>query len=328
MKQREKRLALVVGAVVLVFPVVLGVRGFLVTPLKEIDSQTQGLRDKLQQINDERRAFIANDDFIKSVNRCTFGRDTDVATAQAGKMLTDQINRLGLREEQFIRMPLAPHRFKGAQEIGWNVQGEGPLPKMIDLLFVLAQTPQVHRLENVVISAAERAGRVKAHFRYLSLVIDGASEGPKPDLQPRCTLNSPDRRFYDLIVQRDLLRPYIQRSAPPDADSTPASLDATNRPETLKIVSLSEWEGQPEVTICDQSTMNVTRLKPGETLAGGQIVVVDYRTLPMPGNPDLASNSRVILKIGSEYWAIEQGQTLADKRRLTPEQLPPQLPKL
>jgi hypothetical protein len=41
----------------------------------------------------------------------------------------------------------------------------------------------------------------------------------------------------------------------------------------------------------------------------------------------LKSFSRVILKIGTEYWAIERGKTLADKYRLAPEQLPEQLAK-
>jgi hypothetical protein len=55
--------------------------------------------------------------------------------------------------------------------------------------------------------------------------------------------------------------------------------------------------------------------------------MVDYRPLPMPGNDGLKSFSRVILKIGTEYWAIERGQTLADKRRLIPDQLPETLMK-
>jgi hypothetical protein len=36
----------------------------------------------------------------------------------------------------------------------------------------------------------------------------------------------------------------------------------------------------------------------------------------------------VIVKIGTEYWAVERGQTLAQKYRLSPGQLPEQLAKL
>ena len=61
-------------------------------------------------------------------------------------------------------------------------------------------------------------------------------------------------------------------------------------------------------------------------MAGGVVVMVDYRPLPMPGQTDLKSFSRVIVKIDSEYWAVEKGQTLAEIYKLAPDQLPPDLP--
>ena len=57
------------------------------------------------------------------------------------------------------------------------------------------------------------------------------------------------------------------------------------------------------------------------------MVCIDYRSLPMPGNSYLRSDSRVILRIGGDYWAIERGKTLADKHKLTIEQLPASLAK-
>jgi hypothetical protein len=67
------------------------------------------------------------------------------------------------------------------------------------------------------------------------------------------------------------------------------------------------------------------RYKPGDSFAGGTIVMVDYRPMAMPGNEALKSFSRVIVKVGSEFWAIERGKTLADKYQLKAEQVPPQL---
>lgn len=58
------------------------------------------------------------------------------------------------------------------------------------------------------------------------------------------------------------------------------------------------------------------------------VVLIDYRPLPVPGREYLLSYSRVILKIGNEYWAVERGQTLANKYQLTPDKLPEQLSKL
>ena len=96
----------------------------------------------------------------------------------------------------------------------------------------------------------------------------------------------------------------------------------------MRVVSLSEWKGEPEVHVRDLANAKTLRFKPGDTLAGGTVVMIDYRPLVIPGNEILKSFSRVILKIGSEYWAVERGKTLADKHRLTPEQLPAELSKL
>lgn len=329
MNKRERILTLVVGGFALLFLGYFGIRLWLLKPLREIDRQTVLLRGKLRQINDERRDFFSSEDYIKRTAQRAFGNTADVATAQAGKMLTDLILRLGLPESDFTRTPVGPRKLRGAQEVGWNIQGDGPLSKIIDLLFELEQRPQIHRLENIVISSGDKPGRIKARFRFLTLVIDSAPDVAPLDLKPKFTLASPERRIYNAIVQRDLLRPYFKRTG---AESPPVVLDvdalAAARPEMLKVVSLSEWQGEPEVHVMNLTSMKLHRFKPGDALSGGQIVMVDYRARPMPGKPDLASYSRVILKIESDYWAIEHGQTLADKYQLSADALPPNLPKL
>ena len=50
--------------------------------------------------------------------------------------------------------------------------------------------------------------------------------------------------------------------------------------------------------------------------------MIDYRPLPRADNPQMLSPSRVILKAGPDYWAVELGQKLTQKRRLKRDQLP------
>lgn len=67
-------------------------------------------------------------------------------------------------------------------------------------------------------------------------------------------------------------------------------------------------------------------LKIGDKLSIGQVVMVDYRELPKPGGkPDETSLSRVILKIGKDYWAVEIGDALGTRRVLRPKELPDRL---
>ncbi len=79
--------------------------------------------------------------------------------------------------------------------------------------------------------------------------------------------------------------------------------------------------------ILDFNRNKTTSYKLGDELAGGEIVMIDYRKMPFPKKPALLSQSRVILSIGEEYWAIERGNTLADKHKLAPQQLPKHLAK-
>jgi hypothetical protein len=85
--------------------------------------------------------------------------------------------------------------------------------------------------------------------------------------------------------------------------------------------------GQQEIMVLDTNQNKTASYKPGDELAGGKIVMIDYRKMPFPKKPVLLSQSRVILIIGEDYWAIERGNTLADIHKLAPGQLPEHLGK-
>lgn len=334
MNRREKLLAVLVCSLVGAFAIGFGVRGFIVKPLREIDKRIAGSRERLGKIQAERRAYFAAEDQLEAATLRTFADTVDQASAQSGELLTRHILRSGLQEDEFTRLPLGPRKLRGAQEIGWSVQGEGPLADVVDLLFTLQESPQLHRLDGISISHGETAGVVKIRFRYLTLVMDPAPEVQRKELATRFTLESPERHIFNGIVSRDLLRPYIKRLPPPPTPGTPGTPPGSTPtpgsppgPETFRIVSLSEWMGQPEVHVRDLTAQKTVRFKPGESFAGGTLTCVDYRPLPLPGNSFLRSDSRVIVRIGNEYWAIERGRTLAEKRKLAPEELPAELAK-
>jgi len=324
MNRREKALLGMIGLLSVLFAGGWFARNVLLRPLNNLEQQKQEAQEALRKLKETRSAYLRAESYLQQAAARSFGTNTDLATAQAGHMLTEQLSRLGLPEANFNFQPVPARKIRGGQETGWSVQGEGPLGKMIDLLFVLEQTPQLHKIENLVISPGDRPGRIRARFHYLTLVININSPGPQPELKPTFALNSPQRRLYDVIVQRDLLRPYVPGTPDRPRPVTP-SVDPASRPETLKIVSLSQWRGDSEVHVCDLTNMKVTSYKTGETLAGGEILGVDYRTMPLAGSAGLVSDSRVILKSGTNYWAVEQGQTLATRYQLAPEQLPAEL---
>lgn len=332
MNRREKLLALIIGATVLLFGSGYGLRALLTKPLKEIDKKTAALREKLGKITAERNAYFTAEKQVKRYAQLAFSDQVDQASAKSGEMLTQQLLQCGLQESDFSRMPVGPRKLHGASEIGWSVQGEGKLDNVINLIFVLQESPYLHRVENLVVTPSDIIGRVKVRLRYLTLALDPAPIVEPIELRPKFALSSLERRMFDAIARRDILRPYIKRSpADQRGPGSPGSSDVPGTPpgpESFRVVSLSEWMGLPEIHVHDLVNQTTRRYKPGDVLASGNIIMVDYRALPLPGKPDLNSFSRVILKIGAEYWAIERGQTLADKYKLSPEQLPEQLASL
>jgi hypothetical protein len=333
MTRREKILAGLVGGVVGLAAVGLGGRALLIKPLQEIDKKTAADRQRLDKINGERRAFFTAEDEVKKFTQRTFDADLDNASAKSAEMLTQQILRAGLPEMEFTRSPHGPRKLRGAQEIGWNLVGDGPLDRVVNLLFLLQEDPHLHRVDGLTLSAGESPGQVRVRFRYTTVVIDPAPEVQPITLQAKFTLDSPQRRVFDAIVLRDVLRPYIKRTPAPGTGNPGNVAPGTTPggppgPESFRIVSLSEWLGQPEVHVRDLANQKTLRFKAGDALAGGTVVMIDYRSMPKAGNELLQAFSRVIIRVGEEYWAIEAGKTLAQKYRLAPDQLPEALPRL
>ncbi|MBC8242875.1 MAG: hypothetical protein H8E20_00650 [Verrucomicrobia bacterium] len=192
------------------------------------------------------------------------------------------------------------------------------------------------RVENITFLPVGGAAEVRIDFQFLSLVVGAAKLARQEQLTTREvrgeTLISEERSLFAAITKRAFFLPYQKKPDPPpqpptSPKPTPPSVPPPPGPETYKIVSLSEWQGKPEIMVLDSNQNKTINYRLGDDLAGGKIVMIDYRKMPFPKKPALLSGSRVILAIGEEYWAIERGNTLADKHKLAPEQLPAGLAK-
>jgi len=322
MKTREKILAGTILGLVGVFVVGVVLRSFFLKPLKEIDKQTALLNEKILKINQERRDYFEAEDSLKKIAQRTFSTDLNQASARSGEIITREIAAAGLNDADFTRLPFGPRKLKGASEIGWSIQGKGDLARIVNLMFLMQTSPHLHRVEGTTLSAAEKPGEVKARFLYLTLVLEPAPEFDPIEIKRQLTLESPERFAYNTIVARDLLRPYIKASPKQPEPGSPGSTRPAGD-ESLRIVSLSDWNGHPEVHIRDLVNQKTLRFAPGEKINDTtEVVAVDYTPLPSTRNPLLTADSRVILRVGGEYWFVERGRTLADKQKCDPAQQP------
>lgn len=329
---REKIVGILLLSCVGVFMLFLLIQGTFVRPVKELKKQKVQLDVKLNRLKKEQSQFKIAEKEITEAGQKMISANIDEANSLLGELINDLIQKVGLNSSDFTRSPIGPVRLKGAKEMGWTVQGEGSLSRVIDLIYLLKTVPALHRLESVRFSPTSQLGVVKVSFRYLTLVLDPAPPNVGSNSITNAlagSLDEPERKLYLGIEKRDLFRPYIKKPFLPEVDPVQQTENVGQqppvppafRPEIYKAVSLSEWAGKSEIHILNIETGAISLYQPGDKIENWTLLEVDYRRLPLP-NSILESDSRVILQNNEGYWSLEQGYTLAQLYKLTEEQLP------
>src|SRR6185436_17856985 len=167
----------------------------LLMPLRDWDRKTAALRERLEKIRSERRAYFTSEEKVKGFVQRTFALSEDQVSAKSGERLTRLILQSGLSEVDFTRSPVGPRVLRTGiktSEVGWMVQGDGKLEHVINLLFLLQESPYLRRIEGLSLSSGESPGTVRVRFRYLSLTINPAPPAEPAELQGKFTLESPE----------------------------------------------------------------------------------------------------------------------------------------
>ena len=343
MTRREKTLVGVTGALV-----VAGL-GFVLVKKAYFDALARWDDQRVQWGNDFAKLQLEN---AQSATRAqslhawaarTFDTDELRASAKLGAALLALVERAGLSPEKLSVQPVRGAQVKNAyRELGRAIRVRGSLKNIVDFLYLLDAEPHLHRLDQVAVTPVLKSNEVDLQVRYVTPVIDLKPEDRIQTDQfassAPAKFDAEARKLYDPIASRDLFRPYIQRIVVPPPPPAPAPRVATyvrppratppERPAAqsrFRVVGLPDWTEKQEVFVTDSATSQVRSYKPGDTLGGGVIALVDYRPMPSRDNPNILSPSRVILKIGPEYFAVELGQDLADKRRLPDDLLPEEI---
>lgn len=329
MTTRERRIAILAGVAAGGFALLAAHDRWFVQPLEIAEARTRAARDRLNVlIGKEQNAKVALAR-LNSVASRAFAGDPDLASARASERLTACLERARLDDKAFTRIPLGRRAIRGATEVGWSVQGSGPLDRVVDFLSLLERDETLHRLDGLVLGPTDDGG-VHVQFRYATLVVEVPAPkeaGPRP-LDGE--LDEPERLAYAEIVRRDIFRPWAPPPPPPKPkpkppEPPPAASSPEPGPENYRVVSLTDWGGVPEVMVRDATREETTVYHTGDRVPGGTIVLVDYRPLPRPDEPALLSYARIIIESAGEYWAVDGGKTFADKYRLPAERLPDSL---
>ena len=326
----------VIGLMAAVIFITKAIVPWVVNPVKKWEKSATNRKSQINALQKIQKEADRHRKILTKINQKGFANSPAEASATMGEHITKLIRQSGLPEAEFSRRPFEPRAIvkNGPKPIGYTVSGQGSLKNVTDLLYLLQNDPHIQRVENISLSPISGSTNVRVNFQFLSLVIGtkyGKFTGTNtPPVFP--TVGSEDRSLYAGITKRALFLPYQKQPPPPPPPPAkpkqiPPTAPPPPGPETYKIVSLSEWQGQQEVMVFDTNKKKTKSYKLGDDLAGGKIVMIDYRQMPFPKKPALLSQSRVIVTIDDEFWAIERGNTLADIHKLSVEQLPKRLAK-
>ena len=334
MGRREKILAIAIGLAATVFVLYMAVDKLVLSKVDSLRKQEAKLQEDIILNEAKRGQYERQASRLPGLLDRTFGSEEYVASERVQARLTKLLKASGLK---ILLTPQGGPKVQGKyKEISWQVVAQqGKLEQIINFMFLLDSEPYLHRVENLTLTPKHRSGTMDMKLRFVTIVPArrGAEETPPgevaqapPDPQ---ALQSDQRKQYDIIASRDPFRPYLKRPEPPKPPPTPPKIaegpSPPPPPARQKIVSLASWAGQQEVHVRDVKTGKTDILKPGQGLAGGKIVMIDYRRMPMPGSPEVLSASRVIVQKGQDYWAIELGQETAASHKLAHDNLPEEL---
>jgi len=340
MSRREKIIAAAVGLFVAVLMVYLVAFKFFISPVLAARAEAAKIAGDIRKLQAEKRLEDVYGTRLRELARMTFGADELHVSKEVGNYMVELLNRSGLGDVNQTIRPVTGARVPGAyKEVGWNIRTRGKLKNVVDFLYLLEAEPRLRRVNNLTVVPQRGSRDLELQLKYTTLILERRKGEQLPAARPAgevLRLDTAERKQYAMIEGRDLFRPYIKAPPPAPAPPEPPHGRPTPKPDNreppaapslarFRVVGLPSWQGREDIFVRDSLAGRTQIYAPGDTLASGKIIMIDYRRLPHPKKPELLSPSRVIIRIGVEYWAIELGQTLADKHMLSREQLPEKL---
>lgn len=337
MNKREKIVAAVTAAIICLIVLYTLVNSLFLSPANALNVSIINAKKNVSDLTRTKKSMDNKTEHLKSLAALTYGKDDGEVEKKTLSHLMAMLDRSGLTSAGKGVSKGNTQNSGDLREVAWRVLKGGKMEHILNLLYMLEEDPTLHRIESLSISPREKDGPFRVEFDYVALLLT-TRKGPQftttrpSDVKLAIDMKSARRKLYDVIPARDIFRRYIKRIPPTTvvASPTPTTQKDTPTPPAgpkpkYRICALPTFHGEPEVWVVNEidETGAVHKYKEGEKLMGWEIVMVDYRMLPDPDKPELLSPARVIIKIDSDYWAIEGNQYITAKRILKGSNLPP-----
>ncbi len=341
---RGRMMTIAVGLAVVAGGLYALVDGLLLAPAREIERTTRKYRSQIAKLKSADDELLRHRRYLLGIAEKGFGDERDEVSLRMHSRLETLLIRSGLTKDSIRQLGASSRR--GYVALSSQVSARGPLRRVVDFLYLLRAQPYVQRIDGLNVKWLEGSPDVSISLKYSTIIVRderrrALASGFDEDANavPPGVLESPQRERFAVVSRRNVFLPYLQR--PPDpppvvrrdpplkpeprSDEPPPVPPRVDPLSRLRVSDLSKWGDKQDIRVENRLTGEQRVYHPGDRLAGGVIAMVDVRKMPTAEDPLLMSPSRVVLQIAGDYWAVELGQTLAQKRRLRSGQLPPEL---
>jgi len=345
MSRREKILAAIVGACVAALVVYMIVDGLLIAPSRALAHTEADLTRKIAEAAATVSSRPLHDARLRRISERTLRAGETEAQEylyQRLKLLLHELEKRGdFRTTSPVKVSARPRSGPADSTVlTCEIDVEGLLPRVVDLVFVLSREPYLGRVEELAFTP-DRPGRggngqVAVRVRLATLLLPGQRgrikpEPGAPDLE--ALLTSGDRGDFDTIVRRNIFLPYMQARptyvrretpAPAQPSPSPSPRPAASPVGRYRLVGgLTRRTDEFCVETRDgEGRRKYSYHKPGETVAGWEVVAVDLAPRPNPNREGRLSDWRIIVRRRGEYRAVEAGEFMYQKHPVKPEDLP------
>ncbi|NLW87881.1 MAG: hypothetical protein GXY38_13520 [Planctomycetes bacterium] len=336
MNRREKMLAVSLGLLAAGFAAYGAANKLVIKPLMDLNQDARNMTSQIDALSIYALQEPVLQQRLEQAIARTLGQDILTIDGAMRERIVGLLEPSGLlgshRDEIFNSPPPSQGRKinkQGDIEISRviNVRNAA-LANIVNFMHLLSSDRRIHRIEGLSLSP-QGPGKMNLSLKYTTLAIklagrQRATSRPAQAANYGDLLASSDRNAYEPIVARDIFRRYVPSPTPPAIRHSSPIPSAAVQPPRLRLAGLPTLAGKQIVQVFNAANNQVQNYEIGQDLAGATIVAIDCRPMlrPKSGDPRYRSASRVILKIGSEFWAVELGDSIDSKHRMDEGDLP------
>ena len=270
LQKREKVLAAVVGALLLVVAGRMGFR-ILYSPLSMRQAEVEALQQRIAERQSKVEAAMAAQARLAEYRKRSLPSDPQAARSLYQNWLLELTDRLKLKGR---KVESSDGRVvKGIyHNLPFTVRGEGGLDQLVQFLYEFYSAGHLHRIRRLSIKPQEKSSDLELTIVIEALALADADRRDKLTALPGNRLAHSDLNAYrKSIVERNLFASYrpaaiTQRQPPRETPKPPEPIDPSKFAYVTAIVQV---DGQPQVWVKARTKDENYRLHEGQRLEIG-----------------------------------------------------------